>query len=263
MSSIILNDVGLRYPNSPHATLKDINLELGAKDSTVIIGPSGCGKTSLLNIVAGFINPTHGTITQDNKPITSPDARRVVVFQDDALMPWLNVADNVALGLKLQKKNAKDAKELALKALEKVNLAHSAHKNIWELSGGMRQRVGIARALAVQSEFLLLDEPFGALDAFTREQMQELVLRIFKHQNTGVFLITHDIEEALLLATQLVIMAPYPGNIYEIIKPKFVQEWQEGKSVRQIRSSKEFIELRESLFFKLNAHSAGNYEVAI
>lgn len=263
MSSIILQDVGLRYLNASHDTLAGIHLKLSSQDSTVIIGPSGCGKTSLLNIVAGFIKPTTGSITQDNQPITAPDASRVVVFQDDALMPWLSVLDNVALGLKLQKIPTQTSRQLAKEALEKVNLGYAADKQIWELSGGMRQRVGIARALAVKSEFLLLDEPFGALDAFTREQIQELVLRLYHQTQTGIFLITHDIEEALLLATQLVIMSPHPGRVHEVIYPDFAREYQQGRSVRDIKSSKAFIELRESIFFKLNAHSPANYEITI
>lgn len=263
MSSIVLQDVGLRYLNASHDTLAGINLKLSSQDSTVIIGPSGCGKTSLLNIIAGFIKPSAGSITQADQPITTPDASRVVVFQDDALMPWLSVLDNVALGLKLQKVSTKTSRQLAKAALDKVNLGYAAEKQIWELSGGMRQRVGIARALAVKSEFLLLDEPFGALDAFTREHMQELVLRLYHQTQTGIFLITHDIEEALLLATQLVIMSPHPGRVQEVIYPSFAREYQQGKSVREIKSSKDFIELRELLFFKLNAYSPANYEVTI
>lgn len=263
MSVIALKDVGLRYPNASYDTLAGIDLQLHSKDSTVIIGPSGCGKTSLLNIIAGFITPSTGSITQDNKPITAPDSSRVVVFQDDALMPWLSVLDNVALGLKLQKIPAAKSKQLAQEALDKVNLGYAANKQIWELSGGMRQRVGIARALAVHSSFLLLDEPFGALDAFTREHMQELVLRLYHQTQTGIFLITHDIEEALLLATQLVILSPHPGRVYETLHPTFAHEYKEGKSVREIKSCKTFIELRESLFFKLNAHSPANYEITI
>lgn len=263
MAAIELDGVGLRYSGQQHHTLKNINLTLDGDGSTVIIGPSGCGKTSLLNIVAGFIQPTEGRLLRDNQRLDGPGADRVVVFQDDALMPWLDVADNVALGLKIRGQSATECREVALDALEKVGLAHAAEKQIWELSGGMRQRVGIARALAVRSAFLLMDEPFGALDAFTREQMQELVLRIWQHQQTALFLITHDIEEALLLASRLVLMAPYPGSIAEVIEPAFSKRWRQGASVRDIKSAKDFIELREYLFYKLMSRTSANYEVSI
>ena len=263
MAAIELDGIGLRYPGQQHHTLKNISLTLEDDGSTVIIGPSGCGKTSLLNIVAGFIQPTEGRLLREKQILTQPGADRVVVFQDDALMPWLDVADNVALGLKIRGRPAAERRMAALEALEKVGLAHAAEKQIWELSGGMRQRVGIARALAVHSAFLLLDEPFGALDAFTREQMQELVLHIWQHQQTALFLITHDIEEALLLASRLVLMAPHPGSIAEVIEPDFSSRWRQGASVRDIKSAKDFIELREYLFYKLMARTPANYEVSI
>ena len=158
---------------------------------------------------------------------------------------------------------AKQRADIATQMLQQVNLSGAEEKQIWELSGGMRQRVGIARALAVHSKYLLMDEPFGALDAFTREQMQDLVLDLWQRHQTGFFLITHDIEEALVLATNLVLMAPFPGRIIDELTPPFSQQRRAGKSFRQIKSDPAFIDMREYLFTRLNAQDTAQYEVSI
>ena len=167
------------------------------------------------------------------------------------------------LGLKIQNMPAKQRADIATQMLQQVNLSGAEEKQIWELSGGMRQRVGIARALAVHSKYLLMDEPFGALDAFTREQMQDLVLDLWQRHQTGFFLITHDIEEALVLATNLVLMAPFPGRIIDELTPPFSQQRRAGKSFRQIKSDPDFIDMREYLFTRLNAQDTAQYEVSI
>ena len=263
MPSIEVNSASVHFAGQSQPTLDDINLIIPDDGITVIIGPSGCGKTTLLNILAGFITPTSGTISSNGQTISAPGSDRVVVFQDDALMPWLNVAENVALGLNIAGTDKTTRQQRVTEKLQQVGLENVANKPIWALSGGMRQRVGIARALAVNSQFLLMDEPFGALDAFTREQMQELVLSLWRQHSSGFVLITHDIEEALLLATRLVLMAPYPGRILEILDLDYSQRWRQGESLRHLKADKTFVELRESLFYKLVARSPSQHEVTI
>ena len=263
MSNLSLQNIQVMYEGQTTPTLESVSLEIPQDGITVVLGPSGCGKTTLLNVLAGFVTPTSGRLVDGETLITAPGADRTVVFQDDALMPWLDVQQNVELGLNIQGIEPKERSERALKMLQKVNLSGASDKQIWELSGGMRQRVGIARALAVQSKYLLMDEPFGALDAFTREQMQDLVLGLWADNQTGFFLITHDIEEALVLATNLVLMAPYPGRIIDQIQPPFSQQRKQGKSFRQIKSDPQFIDMREYLFTRLNAQDTALYEVSI
>lgn len=263
MSNLSLQNIEVLYEGQNAPTLASVSLEIPQDGITVVLGPSGCGKTTLLNVLAGFVAPTGGRLVDGETRITAPGADRTVVFQDDALMPWLSVLENVELGLKIQGVAAKERTHIAHAMLQKVNLSGAEDKNIWELSGGMRQRVGIARALAVKSKYLLMDEPFGALDAFTREQMQDLVLGLWAGNQTGFFLITHDIEEALVLATNLVLMAPFPGRIIDEIQPPFSEQRKAGKSFRSIKSDPNFIEMREYLFTRLNAQDAALYEVSI
>lgn len=248
-----VEQVSVIYPEQAFAALDKVSLAIGAKDLTVALGPSGCGKTTLLNLLAGFVQPTSGQVTLNGRVIKQPGADRAVVFQDDALLPWLNVQDNVAFGLRLQGVSKTERDKTAQAMLNLVGLAAFAQQNIWQLSGGMRQRVGIARALASQSEVLLMDEPFGALDAFTREQMQELLLKVWSHTGRRIFLITHDIEEALILATHLVLMTPRPGRIKESLTLQFNQRWLGGEPIRSIKSDPDFIRLRELLLSSLTA----------
>ena len=187
MSDLHLQQVSVQYAGQHAPTLHNINLTIPHDGITVVLGPSGCGKTTLLNVLAGFVGVSAGAVRDGETLIVAPAADRTVVFQDDALMPWLNVQENVELGLKIQNMPAKQRADIATKMLQQVKLSGAEEKQIWELSGGMRQRVGIARALAVRSKYLLMDEPFGALDAFTREQMQDLVLDLWQHNQTGFF----------------------------------------------------------------------------
>lgn len=241
------------------ATLEDINLTLEPGTITVVLGESGCGKTTLLNILAGFEQPHSGHVKLDNRIVDQPDANRAVVFQDHALLPWLNVEDNIAFSLHLRHEDEKIIQSKVKNILSIVGLDHVAHANIWELSGGMKQRVGIARALISSAEFILLDEPFAALDAFTREAMQKLVLDLWIHEQKSFFLITHDIEEALLLSQHLVIMKAKPGRIQEIKALDFSKRYQQGESIRQIKSDPVFIQLREQLFEHLSAYTSQHH----
>ncbi|GLR07846.1 taurine transporter ATP-binding subunit [Mixta theicola] len=238
-----LTHVSARYHG--HLALQDINLTLDAGELVVVLGPSGCGKTTLLNLIAGFLPTEEGGITLAGEPITGPGADRGVVFQHEGLLPWRNVVDNVAFGLQLAGVDVKTRREQAGRLLKKVGLEGAEKRFIWQLSGGMRQRVGIARALAADPQLLLLDEPFGALDAFTREQMQELLLRLWRDSGKGILLITHDIEEAVFLASELVLMTPGPGRISERLTLDFGRRFAAGVSCRAIKSDPAFIAQRE------------------
>jgi taurine transport system ATP-binding protein len=244
-SKLIVNQISLRYPGAAQATLQDVSLSIAPHELVVALGPSGCGKTSLLNAIAGFIQPDKGNISLNGKAINAPGAERGVVFQDDALLPWLNVRDNVAFGLKLQGAGAYARRQRAEAMLNKVKLSTYAEYRIWQLSGGMRQRVGLARALAADPEVLLMDEPFGALDAFTREQMQSLLIHIWQDSGKRILLISHDIEEAVFLATELVLMSAGPGRITERLPLEFGRRHASGESVRSIKSDPRFIAVRE------------------
>lgn len=240
---LTLSHLTARYAD--HLALQDINLTIAEGEMVVVLGPSGCGKTTLLNLVAGFQQPDSGTITLNGQPVQGPGAERGVVFQHEGLLPWRNVLDNVALGLQLAGRGKAERQATAQRMLQKVGLENAGQKFLWQLSGGMRQRVGIARALAADPQLLLLDEPFGALDAFTREQMQELLLRLWRDSGKQVLLITHDIEEAIFLASELVLLSPGPGRIVERLSLNFGQRYAAGEACRGIKSGTDFIACRE------------------
>ncbi len=232
-----------RYAGQP--VLQDINLQLDSHELLVVLGPSGCGKTTLLNLVAGFLPVESGSITLDNQPVTGPGAERGVVFQHEGLLPWRNVLDNVAFGLQLAGMSRTDRDTIARRLIRQVGLEGAEKRAIWQLSGGQRQRVGIARALATDPQLLLLDEPFGALDAFTREQMQTLLLTLWRDSGKQILLITHDIEEAIFLASELILLSLGPGRIVERLRPGFGQRFAAGESCRSIKSDPQFIAQRE------------------
>ena len=231
--------------------LADINLTLDSGELLVVLGPSGCGKTTLLNLVAGFVPYQHGSITLDGNRVEGPGADRGVVFQNEGLLPWRNVQDNVALGLQLAGVSKSERREIAVQMLKKVGLEGAEKRFIWQLSGGQRQRVGIARALAANPQLLLLDEPFGALDAFTREQMQTLLLKLWHETGKKVLLITHDIEEAIFMATELVLLSPGPGRVLERLPLDFGRRFVAGEACRSIKSDPRFIEQRESVLSRV------------
>ncbi|GMO47471.1 MAG: ABC transporter ATP-binding protein [Termitinemataceae bacterium] len=202
--------------------LDNISLNIDKGEFVCILGPSGCGKTMLLNIVAGFIKQSSGNVFIDGTLVNAPSPNHVVIFQDYGLLPWRTVHKNVELGLESKKINnikidAAQRKRIADKYIDMVGLSDFADLHPIQLSGGMKQRTAIARALAVNPDIIFMDEPFGALDAFTRTKMQDDILRINLNENKTILFVTHDIEEAIFLSDRIVIMQPAPGRIKEII----------------------------------------------
>ena len=198
--------------------LNGVDLDIKENEFICVVGPSGCGKSTLLNIIAGLLPATGGSVYVDGNKVEGTGTERGVVFQQYALFPWLTVIKNVMFGLKLKGMNKGEARETAMKYLKKVGLEEFADSYPKELSGGMKQRVAIARAYAVQPEVLLMDEPFGALDAQTRTQLQSELLQTWENERKTCFFITHDVEEAIILATRVVIMSARPGRIRDIVE---------------------------------------------
>jgi len=200
--------------------LSDVSLEVHAGELLCLLGPSGCGKSTLLNIVAGFLPPTRGRVLVDGAPVTGPGPERGVVFQEYVLFPWLTVAQNVEFGPRLQGAPAERCRAVAARYLHMVGLSEHAAKFPVQLSGGMKQRVAIARALANNPSIVLMDEPFGALDAQTREVMQEELSRIQRVEHKTIIFVTHSIREAVYLADRVVVLTRSPGRIKEIFTIK-------------------------------------------
>ena len=250
-----LRHLSVRYEGAPAGdvqalALHDVNLDIAPGEFVVAVGASGCGKTTLLNCITGFTAPSAGSIEWQGAPVMDAGADRGVVFQKHALLPWLNVIDNVALGLRLRGVGSDVRQRIAMEQLAHVGLAQRAKDYPWQLSGGMQQRVGIARALAGDADLLLMDEPLGALDVFTRDALQELILRLWaepRAKRRTVFFITHDVEEALFLAMRIIVMSPRPGRITESIAVDFGRRYLAGQSARAVKSLPEFIAMREHL----------------
>lgn len=203
--------------NGDMVALNGVSLDIKENEFICVVGPSGCGKSTLLNIIAGLLEPTSGSVYVDGKEVHGPGPERGVVFQQYALFPWLTVLKNVQFGLKLKGMSEEESKEIAMKYLKMVDLEQFADSYPKELSGGMKQRVAIARAYAVNPSVLLMDEPFGALDAQTRTQLQSELIKTWQEQKKTCFFITHDVEEAVILATKVIIMSARPGRIKKIV----------------------------------------------
>jgi len=230
--------------------LQDIDLRVAPREFAAILGPSGCGKSTLLNMVAGFDLPTRGTVRVGGEEILQPSPRRAVVFQEPALFPWLSVMDNVVFGPKTQRQPAAEYRARAAQIIEQVGLKGFEASYPAELSGGMRQRVGIARVLIMQPQVLLMDEPFGSLDAQTRSLMQELLLAVWERHHQTVLFITHDIEEALLLADRVCVMTARPGRIKKSIEVKIPRP-----RALEVTTSPEFNDLRREVLALIREES--------
>jgi len=200
--------------------LRDVDLDIPRGKLTCLLGPSGCGKTTLLKIVAGLLDANAGTVTVDGKVVTGPGPERAFVFQDFALLPWATVLRNVAFGLELRKVAREEREAVARRYIDEVGLTGFEDKYPHELSGGMRQRVGLARALAVDAQVLLLDEPFSAVDEQTRRKFQEDMIRLRAVEKKTFVFVTHSIEEAVYISDRIVLLSPRPGRISQIIEPE-------------------------------------------
>ena len=222
--------------------LEDINFSMQSGEFVTFVGSSGCGKSTLLRLIAGLDLPSGGRIQVDGSPVEGPGPDRGMVFQKYSLYPWLNAADNVAFGMRLQGMTSADVRNRTAYFLEVVGLQDAATKLPRELSGGMQQRVAIARALATNPSVLLLDEPFGALDLQNRETMQEFLLQLWQRTGLTVLLITHDVEEALVLAQRVHVLAPNPGRIIRSLDVTLNKS-----DLDQLRLSSDFLQLRRSL----------------
>ena len=250
MADLLCEDLCMTFTNPQTGqevnALKDINFNLKKGELLSVLGPSGCGKTTLLNVVAGFLTQTSGTLTLGENEIKAPGVERGMVFQQGALFEWLPVARNVDFGLRMKKEDPEKSAALVEKWLDIVGLAGFGDTPTYQLSGGMQQRVALARCLVNDPDVILMDEPLGALDALTREKMQSLILELWKETGKTIIIITHSVEEALLLGERLFVMAPRPGRIHKEYNLPFAEQGLK-KSLREIKQQSDFSEVREEI----------------
>jgi taurine transport system ATP-binding protein len=255
---IALNALDVVFNNTMVA-LRDINLDIRKGEFVCLLGPSGCGKTTLLNVLSGFVKPAAGNALVDGEEIQGPDKNRGLMFQQPVLYPWLNVQQNVEFGLKMQKTDKAERRAISDKYLAQVGLADFKTSKPYELSGGMRQRASLARLLSNSPKIILMDEPFGALDAITRANMQQLTRRIWVENKATFFLITHDVDEALSLGTRVLVMSARPGHIIKEFSLEFTYMISDDAADRT-RFSAEYLRVREdaiNLIHKETSEASG------
>ncbi|MCY4549347.1 MAG: ABC transporter ATP-binding protein [Defluviicoccus sp.] len=249
MEGLVIENVSMVFTlangGQVHA-LEDVSLHLKPGELMAVLGPSGCGKTTLLNIVGGFLTPTAGQALLNGHRIEGPHKERGMVFQQGALFEWMTVAQNVSFGPRMCGVPRSEIDGTVRHLLEVTALQDFAEKPVYQLSGGMQQRVALARCLANEPDVILMDEPLGALDALTREKMQGLVLKLWKETGKTIVLITHSVEEALFLGERLVVMAPRPGRIHKEYTLPFADQGVEGDA-RKIKAQPDFISAREEI----------------
>lgn len=230
--------------------LKNLSLDFPRGKLTSLLGPSGCGKTTLLKIIAGLLPATSGEVLVNGEPVSGPGPDRAFVFQDFALLPWASVLRNVAFGLELRGVGKAEREAIAAQHIRDVGLAGFEKSFPHELSGGMRQRVGLARALAVDADVLLMDEPFSAVDEQTRRKFQEDLLSLVQHQKKTFIFVTHSIEEAVYVSDQIAILLPRPSRVSEIIRPASFR----NKSVENIRRDSEYLDIVDRIWVSLRSY---------
>ncbi len=268
MDGLHIENISMRFdlPDGTHVqALQDVSLEIKTGEIVSVLGPSGCGKTTLLNILAGFLAPTGGRVRMNGHVVQGPDAERGMVFQKGALFEWMTVRKNVSFGPRMKGMPKGERREIVDHLLETVGLQDFKEKAVYELSGGMQQRVALARCLANDPDVILMDEPLGALDALTREKMQGLVLKLWKETGKTVVLITHSVEEALLLGERLIVMAPRPGRIYREYELPFADR-AVGADLRRVKKSDGFGDTRDeilSMIWEMEEEIMGRSETTV
>ncbi|MEM9359152.1 MAG: ABC transporter ATP-binding protein [Pseudomonadota bacterium] len=250
MADLVCKDLSMTFTNPQTGAivnaLQNINFTLKKGELLSVLGPSGCGKTTLLNIIAGFLKATDGAAILGEDVIDSPGVERGMVFQQGALFEWLPVARNVDFGLRMKDTDSAESAKLVEKWLDIVGLQGFGNTPTYQLSGGMQQRVALARCLVNDPDVILMDEPLGALDALTREKMQSLVLELWKETGKTIMIITHSVEEALLLGERLFVMAPRPGRVHKEYRLPFAERGL-TESLRDIKQDPKFSEVREEI----------------
>jgi taurine transport system ATP-binding protein len=244
-----IDNLSMRFelPDRSHVqALENVSLDLKKGELISVLGPSGCGKSTLLNILAGFLAPTSGDVTLDGEPVHGPGPERGMVFQQGALFEWMSVRRNVDFGPRMKKMNESDRNTIVENLLYTVGLAQFKDKAVYELSGGMQQRVALARCLANDPDVILMDEPLGALDALTREKMQGLILDLWQKTGKTIILITHSVDEALLLGERLIVMAPRPGRIFKEYNLPFAGRAAKT-DIRVVKEDPNFVETKREI----------------
>lgn len=249
-SEVLINidNISVEYATKSESLLAidKINLRIKQGEFICVLGPSGCGKSTLLNVIAGYIKPTTGTCYMKNEPIKGADWHRGVVFQTPMLYPWMKVKENIEFGPKMRGLSKDEIQGISKHFLQQVKLSDVENKSVFELSGGMKQRVALARVLSNYPEVILMDEPFSALDALSRGNMQELVREIWSKNNSTFFLITHDVDEALSLGTRVLVMSKRPGVILEEFNVDFTYNFLEENS-SHVQYSDPYVDIKDEI----------------